>query len=153
MTTYEAMQKQGWMEYFNTVVALYFILKSNSASFRVKPAVIRDGEVEAQPMDFIFDVEIKTKRALGQPFFDLFLRAVANEQTEILPEYMRESLGKYWKSYGLTPEGSYAKLYFDIKNKQDRSVLKLKREDIQNDTGAGISANEYSDDSSQPAGV
>ena len=144
MTSYETKQKQGWMENFNTVVALYYIVKSNSASLRVRQVVMRDGEAEALPMDFIIDVELKAKRALGQPFFDLWQRAVYNENTEILPEYMRETLGRIWKEYGLTPEGTYAKLYFDVKNKQDRSMMKAKRgEDTQNDTGSG--ADPYTD--------
>jgi hypothetical protein len=137
MTAYETKQKQGWMENFNSVVALYYIVKPRALAMGrglVRQVVMRDGEAEALPIDFIIDVELKAKRAIGQPFFDLWQRAVYNENTEILPEYMRETLGRIWKEYGLTPEGTYAKLYFNVKNRQDRSMLKLKRgEDTQND--------------------
>lgn len=124
MTTTEVTQKQGWMDLFNSVVALYYVLKANSTSLRVKQAVYRADEVAAQPLDFLIDVEVKTKRTLGQPFYDLFLRAVYNEDTEILPEYMRESLGRVYQEYRLGPDGPYAKLYFTVKNDQVRSYMK-----------------------------
>jgi hypothetical protein len=123
MTNIEKTQKQSWIEEFNTVVALYYVLKSNSASLRVKQATYRADEVAAEPIDFIIDVEVKVKRLLGQPYYDLFLRAVYNENTDILPEDMREALGRLFQEYRLGPDGPYAKLFFKTKNDQVRSYM------------------------------
>src|ERR1039458_2544965 len=124
MTSHENELKQSWMETFNTVAALYTVLKANAASLRVKQSIMRADELEPQPIDFVIDIEIKVKRLLGEPIYDLFLRAVFNENLDLLPEHIQEALGKDWSSYGLGPEGTYAKLYFRIKNEQVRSFLK-----------------------------
>ena len=69
-------------------------------------------------------MEIKVKRAVGQRFYDIFLRAVYNENTEILSETLREALGRTFLEYGLGPDGAYRRLYYSIKNDQIRSYLK-----------------------------
>jgi hypothetical protein len=124
MTTREAELKRGWMEAFNCVAALYSVLKANSSTLRTKQVVYRSDEVPAEPLDFVLDVEIKTKRLLGEAIYQVFLRAVYNEQLDILPEYTREALGRHWVSYGLGPEGAYRRLYYQVKNEQIRSFLK-----------------------------
>ena len=128
MTINESTQKQSLLDEFNSVCALYAILKTNSSSLRVKQAVYRQGEVPAEPLDFLFDVEIKTKRAIGQQFYDLFLRAVYNENLEILPEYLREALGKAYREWGLGVEGAYRTLYFNAKQGQMREALRARGE-------------------------
>jgi hypothetical protein len=128
MTINESTQKQSLLDEFNSVCALYAILKTNSSSLRVKQAVYRQGEVSAEPLDFLIDVEIKTKRAIGQQFYDLFLRAVYNENLDILPEYLREALGKAWQEWGLGVEGAYRTLYFNAKNSQMREALRARGE-------------------------
>jgi len=85
---------------------------------------MRADELEPQPIDFVIDVEIKAKRLLGEPIYNLFLRAVFNENLDLLPESTREALGENWISYGLGPEGTYRKLFFRVKNEQIRSFLK-----------------------------
>ena len=121
MQTSEMKQKERDMEAFNNVVALYTDLKNTS--LRVKQATIKADELEAQPIDFVIDVELKAKRLLGEPIYNLFLRAVFNENLDLLPESTREALGENWISYGLGPDGTYRKLYFRIKNEQIRSFL------------------------------
>ena len=112
------------METFDNVVALYSLLKTNSMSLRTKQAVYRQDEVAAEPLDFLIDVEVKVKRAVGQRFYDIFLRAVYNENIEILSETLREALGRTFLEYGLGPDGAYARLYYKIKNDQIRSYMK-----------------------------
>jgi hypothetical protein len=124
MTTFDEKQKERNMENFNSVVALYTILKANSMSLRVKQVVYRADEAEALPVDFIMDVELKVKRTVGQRFYDIFLRSVYNENTDILSETLREALGRTFTEYGLTPEGTYRRLYYNTKNDQFRSYLK-----------------------------
>lgn len=124
MTTSEVTQKQSRMEAFDNVVALYYVLKSNSMSLRVKQAIFRQDEVEAQPTDFIIDVELKASRLVGQRFYDMFLRTVYNESTDVLSKTLREALGQTFIEYGLTPEGAYRRLYYRVKNEQMRSYMK-----------------------------
>ena len=97
---------------FNNVVALYSTVKHDSP----KPVMYNTKEsdslswsdtVAAFSLDFLIDVETKAKRLLGEAIYLMFLRAVFNENTELLPEHTRENLGKYWLSYGLGPEGTY----------------------------------------------
>jgi hypothetical protein len=126
MTINEAAQKERNMDNFNAVVALYSILKFNATALRVKQVVYRADEVDAQPIDFVVDVEIKAKRLLGEPIYMVFLRAVFNEDLDILPENTREALGCYWHSYGLSVDGAYRRLYYSVKNEQVRSFLKEK---------------------------
>ena len=139
MTIREVAQKERDLEAFNNVVALYYILKSNSTALRVKQAVYRADEVAALPLDFIIDVEIKTKRMLGESYYQLFLRAVYNEETEILPEYMREALGRLFQEYRLGPDGAYRKLYFLVKNEQTRSFMKEQNGRLDENNGAADS--------------
>jgi hypothetical protein len=124
MTTIDKQQRERNMESFNAVIALYSILKANSRSLRVKQVLYRADEAECLPVDFLIDVEVKAKRAVGQTFYDMFLRAVYNENTEILSETLREALGRTFLEYGLTPDGAYRRLYYSIKNEQIRSFLK-----------------------------
>ena len=124
MTIKEVAQKSDLLETFGSVVALYSVLKANSMSLRVKQAVYRADEVESLPIDFLIDVELKTKRLVGQQFYDMFLRSVFNENTEILSEALREALGRTFTEYGLGPDGAYRRLYYSVKNDQIRSYLK-----------------------------
>jgi DNA phosphorothioation-dependent restriction protein DptG len=57
MTTYVAEQKKRDMENFNNVVALYTTLKHDTSSLRIKQAIYRADEVQAQPLDFVLDIE------------------------------------------------------------------------------------------------
>jgi len=124
MTKHETELKQSWMEAFNAVTALYSILKSNSMSLRVKQVVYRADEAECLPIDFIIDIETKAKRTVGQRFYDMFLRAVYNENLELLSETLREALGRTFLEYGLGPDGAYRRLYYKNKNDQVRSYMK-----------------------------
>lgn len=124
MTTFEKQEKERNLEVFNNTVALYSILKANSMSLRVKQVIYRADEAESLPIDFIIDVELKAKRLVGQRFYDIFLRAVYNENIEILSETLREALGRTFVEYGLGPDGAYARLYYRIKNDQIRSYMR-----------------------------
>ena len=133
MTTREVELKHSWMEAFDCVCALYYVLRSNSSALRTKQVMYRADEVTAEPLDFVIDVELKAKRLLGESLYNMFLRAVFSEQLGTLPEYTREALGRTFIDYGLTPEGSYRRLYYTTKNDQIRSYLKE-----QKNNGTGI---------------
>ena len=140
MTTHEKEQKKCYMESFASVVALYSVLKSNSASLRVKQVMYRADEAECLPIDFILDVEIKVRRAVGQRFYDMFLRAVYNENLDLLSETLRETLGNTFLEYGLGPDGTYRRLFYSTKNDQMRSYLKGANSG-RLDTDSGAAAN------------
>ena len=114
MLTFEQQQKERNLEAFASTVALYSVLKANSMSLRVKQVVYRADEAEALPVDFLIDVELKTKRAVGQRFYDMFLRAVYNENLDLLSETLREkhsaehSFTTAWDQTGHT-QGSITK--------------------------------------------
>jgi hypothetical protein len=111
MTIREVELKRRMIKEFNAVTALYTMLKSNPTALRAKQVLYRSGEIDPLPIDFAIDVEIKAKRLLGAPIYLVFLRAVFNENLEIMPEYVREALGREWLSYGLGPDGAYRKLF------------------------------------------
>ena len=124
MLTFEQQQKERNLEAFASTIALYSVLKSNSMSLRVKQVVYRADEAEALPVDFLIDVELKAKRTVGQRFYEMFQRAVYNENLDLLSEVLREALGRTFLEYGLGPDGAYARLYYKVKNDQVRSYMK-----------------------------
>jgi hypothetical protein len=129
MTTIEVELKRDWMEAFNNVTALYSAVKHNNprpVMYDTKEAdsLSWGDTIAAFSLDFSLDVEIKAKRLLGESIYLVFLRVVFNDSLEILPEYTREALGKYWASYGLGPEGTYRRFFAAMKNDQMRSYLK-----------------------------
>lgn len=124
MLTFSESQKRGWLEEYNDVVALYQVFNESRDTHRTKRAEFRCDEVSALPIDFMMDVELKAKRVLPTPMFEMFLRLVALSNLELLPMTAKLLLGKVWKEYGLGVEGSYRTLYFKTKNEQVRNFLK-----------------------------
>jgi hypothetical protein len=100
----------------------------------------RADEAECLPVDYILDVEIKAKRAVGQRFYDMFLRAVYNENLDLLSDTLRETLGSTFLEYGLGPDGTYRRLFYSTKNDQMRSYLKGANSG-RPDTDAGAATN------------
>lgn len=137
MLTIDEAKKQSWMEQFNDVVALYQVFVEGRESLRTKRAEYRCDEVQALPVDFVIDVELKAKRALPGPVYQMFLRLAAAASLDVLPDAAKIILGKTWFEYGLGVEGSYKALYFFTKNEQMRSYLK------ENKIGNSDGANEY----------
>ncbi len=112
------------MEQFNDVVALYQVFNESRDTHRTKRAEYRCDEVPALPIDFMIDVELKAKRVLPTPMYEMFLRLTTLSNLELLPTAAKLLLGQVWKEYGLGVEGSYRTLYFKTKNEQVRNFLK-----------------------------
>lgn len=140
MLTYNEARKQSWVEEFNDVAALYQVFVEGRESLRTKRAEYRCDEVQALPIDFLIDVELKAKRALPEPIYQMFLRLAATASLNVLPEAAKMILGKTWFEYGLGVEGSYKALYFTTKNEQIRNYLKEKAIDARDD---GNSTGDY----------
>lgn len=129
MTIREVAQKERNLEAFNTVAALYTQVKNNNprpVMYDTKEAdsLSWQDTVSAFSLDYALDVELKSKRLLGAQLCVTYLRSILNEQAEVIPSNIRESLGSYWVTNGLGPEGSYRKLFAAFKNAQMRSYLK-----------------------------
>ena len=124
MISIDAKKKRGWLEEFATVSALYQVFSEGRNSLRTKRAEYRCDEVAALPIDFLMDVDLKARRVLPEPLYQMFLRLAAMGNLDVLPEAAKLLLGKVWFEYGLGVEGSYKTLYFRTKNEQIRSMLK-----------------------------
>jgi hypothetical protein len=95
-------------------MALYVALQS-SHSVRVRRAKLNlRGEVEAEPIDFICDVDIKVKRA-GFCVNTLLL-------AHTLPTVKR-IIGKAFIAGNLHLDGPYKTLYFRVKNQAERNSM------------------------------
>src|ERR1700676_1938878 len=129
MITFSEQQKHDWLDEFNCVAALYQILKGQNSlrliigSVRIVPSIcvldsasekkklqrtLRRAEVQEVPLDFLWDVELKAKRSLTAPLYNMFIRLGIYENLNLLPEHAKLELGKVWKEWGLGVEGDYA---------------------------------------------
>ena len=124
---FRAQQKRQWTEQFSDVAELYQIHNEGRGTLRAKQVSLNaDDEVEALPIDFLIDVELKAARVLPQPLYDMFIRLAEVSQMVLLPDAAKLLLGRVWTEYNLGVSGSYAKLYFNTKNEQIRNYMKGK---------------------------
>ena len=124
---FSAQQKRDWNETFNDVSALYQVHNEGRGTLRAKQVSLNaDDEVEALPIDFLIDVELKAARVLPAPLLDMFMRLAEVSQMVLLPDAAKLLLGRVWAEYGLGVEGAYRKLYYNTKNEQIRNYMKGK---------------------------
>jgi hypothetical protein len=122
------------MENFQSVMALYMVLRENPQSLHVKPVEYKCGEVRDLPLDFILDVELKAKSKLDINYYNMFIRvATTGGDYSVFPEYMKLVLGETWWDNGLGVDGHYARLYFKVKNDQERRGEKEDERDSNTD--------------------
>lgn len=112
------------MESYSTVSALYQVFSEGRNSLRTKRAEYRCDEVQSLPIDFLMDCDLKARRALPEPLYQMFLRLAAIGNLNVLPEAAKLLLGKIWLEYGLGVDGAYRTLYYRTKNEQIRSMMK-----------------------------
>ena len=124
---FSAQQKRSWIEVFNDVAELYQVHNEGRGTLRAKQVSLNaDDEVEALPIDFLIDVELKSARVLPSPLFDMFIRLAEVSQMSLLPDAAKLLLGRVWTEYGLGVDGNYRKLYWNTKNEQMRNYMKGK---------------------------
>jgi len=116
MTDTAKSQAQRNEEVYTSVMALYAALK-DIGQFRVKRAQVRQGEVPAEALDFICDVEIKAKRANINAISWHRILQYPETYLELSKEDKR-ALGKVFKCGQLDVGGPYKKLYFKAKNQR-----------------------------------
>jgi hypothetical protein len=111
-------------EVFSEVEALYSTLLSGRGALRVRRAKINtSGEVQCEPLDFLWDVEIRAKEILDPLDYAMFLRLSYQEQPELIPAHIKEALGIIFDANGLGITGAYRSLYFRIKNQNMREAM------------------------------
>jgi hypothetical protein len=106
-------QKQKALDNFEQVLYLYQHFRSQE--LRPKRCMMSGSNHRSDALDFVIDVELKAKRALGvgTPQLAMFLRIASTSDPQRLPEYMRRVLGEAFESLG--PQGCYGDLYFSAK--------------------------------------
>ena len=124
--TFDEKQKAEALESFSSVMALYQALRGNPSALRVRRVATKGGEVVAEAIDFLIDIELKAGRVLSYPDYFQWLRLADTENYTLVPEENKVAMGRTWKEYGLTEEGAYRMLYFREKNNQMRYLMKGK---------------------------
>lgn len=128
----------SWDEVYLNTMALYALIKSSPGTIRVKRADMKQGEVAAEPVDFICDVELKAKQALmcdtGQivPHWYAEWQKVLDDPDsyELLSTDLRTLIGFTFGIKLLGVDGDYRRLYWRYKQDQDRrSILTEESED------------------------
>ncbi len=102
---------------YSNVMALYCFLQGNPKPQAIRRAKLnQSGEVDAEGIDFLADVEIKAKRVLSPTQYRLFLKFAAEEKPESVPQILRQSLGLMFLRSNLNFDGHYRVLYYRAKN-------------------------------------
>ena len=97
---------------FESVQALYLVIKEAQMEhgLPLRRATLRsNGEVAAESIDFLCDVELKAKRILPPIYFEMFAAGLE------IPEWWKSEVGKIFKETRLGVGGDYKALYFHVK--------------------------------------
>lgn len=117
MTEEFDLKERDPKEVYRNVVMLYGILLERRENLSIRRATLNlKGQVKAEPIDFICDIELKARRILAPKEFEVFRKLVKNGKPELLPMIDQIDLGKLWNSNDLNFDGPYGGLYFAAKN-------------------------------------
>jgi hypothetical protein len=108
----------SYEDVFSNVMALYVALKSENRPYSIRRAEMKQGEVTAEPIDFIADVEIKAKRILTPDQYRRFMRLAENDRYNEVPPKYKQTLGVLFQRSNMNYDGDYRVLYFRAKNNQ-----------------------------------
>lgn len=103
---------------YSNVFALYTVLKSQGRPLSIRRAELKQGEVVAEAIDFISDVEIKAKRILNQTQYRLLMKFAAEEKYDSAPKIIKQQLGLLFLRSDMNYDGAYRVLYYRAKNNQ-----------------------------------
>lgn len=104
--------KSKYEHVFESVQALYSVVKEAQQDYGLpmRRATLRsNGEVAAESIDFLCDVELKARRILSPIMFNMFVQGLE------IPTWWKEVLGKHFKENRLGVGGDYKALYFHVK--------------------------------------
>jgi hypothetical protein len=102
---------------FDDVMALYVALQSSHSVCVRRAQLNLRGEVPAEPIDFICDVEIKARRA------GFYATGSMMDPSLVLTHSLKQAVGKAFLAGGLHIDGPYKTLYFRVKNQADRNSM------------------------------
>ena len=114
-------EEMTFRDTYMNVMTLYAVLKAQPSQ-SIHRAELRQGEVAAESVDFLSDVEIKAKRILSPAQYSLLMSHVAEERIDSVPKDVQEQLGLMFLRSKLNYDGDYRVLYYRAKNNrlQDR---------------------------------
>lgn len=112
------LELSRWDMVYREVMALYTALV-DSQDFKVRRAEMKQGEVKAEPIDFVMDVDLKASRYLNSTGNGILWGIVMQQPEYKLPLNLREGLGEVFFLSNLGIEGHYKTLYFRTKNKKE----------------------------------
>jgi len=115
----EVSQEDRWRTVYEEVMALYAAIKDTPGAIRVRRAEMRQGEVKAEPIDFIIDVELKGDAVLHENPIGLagWAHVLGHpEDYMLINNDIKRTLGQIIDSARLGVDGDYRKLYFRVKN-------------------------------------
>jgi hypothetical protein len=115
------IEAQLFQDTFLNVLALYTALKG-MPSQGVRRAELKQGEVTPEAIDFIADVEIKSKRTLPPHYYRRLMYLVSMDRYQELPVDVQSELGQVFLKSNMNYDGDYRVLYYRAKNArlQDR---------------------------------
>lgn len=105
---------------FENVRALFLVVQEaqQEHGLPLRRAALRsNGEVTAEAVDFLADVQIKAKRALYPVEYDMFMKGLE------LPLATKVVLGQVFLRTRLNASGDYRQLFFQIKKVMDGQSL------------------------------
>lgn len=93
---------------------------------------MKSGEITPEPIDFVCDIEIKANRILDKDWAAKYeWQKVLNDPDsyELLPVDVQNFLGFAFSVNRLGVDGDYRKLYWRVKQEQDRRAVAPREED------------------------
>ena len=106
-----------YQDCFLNVMALFTALQGQS-SRGVRRAELKQGEVIAEAIDFLADVEIKAKRTLSHHEYGALMYLVNVDRYDEFSIDLQCQLGQVFLEHDLNYDGAYRVLYFRAKNNQ-----------------------------------
>lgn len=103
---------------FSNVMALYCVLKNENRPQSIRRAELKQGEVTAEPIDFIADVEVKAKRILTPDQYRRLMSLTSQDRYNEVPPKYKQALGVLFLRSAMNYDGDYRVLYFRAKNNQ-----------------------------------
>lgn len=114
-------KSEKYQHVFESVRALYLVVKETQEGQGLplrRAAVRSNGEVAAEAIDFLCDVELKAKRVLYPTEFDMFREGLE------LPDAAKIDLGEVFQKCRMGVSGDYKALYFRVKQVMDGCPIK-----------------------------
>lgn len=116
---------QGYDEVYRDAMALFALLRSSN-TIRVRRADMKSGEITAEPIDFVCDIEMKAWRILDQDgaAYAEWRKVLSDPDSyDQLPMDVQLLLGFAFSVNRLGVDGDYRRLYWRVKQEQDRRAV------------------------------